>query len=154
MERAAAAAGGGVHRFTALQLTAPTPPTVPTAQVFFKLIEDGNLDGEGFREYLTQLVYPYIIGQQRVHMWDNLRAHMTVPVRMSVAAAGHTWLARPPYTPKWGPIEFVFGVVENHLRKFQFQNVNDQNFPQFISAAIQRATNPASFDNIFIHCGY
>ena len=126
----------------------------PTSQVFYQIIEDGNLTGPGFLEYLTTYVFPHIVGQNRVHMWDNLRAHLTVPVRMAVAAAGHTWLARPPYTPKWGPIEFVFGVIENHLRKFQFQSVDDENFPQFISAAIQRATNAAGFDNIFVHCGY
>jgi transposase len=123
-------------------------------EVFLKIIPDGNLDADGFLEYLSTNVFPFIAGRVRILMWDNLRAHRTAAVHAAVLAAGHQYLDRPPYTPKWGPIEYGFGVIENHLRKLQFQNVTDINFPQMLMGAIHMATDAQKFDKIFIHSGY
>ena len=123
-------------------------------EVFAMIIKDGNLDGQGFDDFLATPVFPLIGDRARVLMWDNLKAHLSATIQAIVANTFHQTLARPPYSPEFGPIEFVFGVIEGHLRKWQFQNVDDENFPNVINAAIRMATDARKFDNIFMHCGY
>ena len=61
----------------------------PSGEYFYEIIPDGGVDGPRFVNYLEQYVFPHC-GPNRVHMWDNLRSHLTAAVHASTAAAGST----------------------------------------------------------------
>ena len=89
-------------------------------------------------------------------MWDNLGSHLTPAVDAVIGAANGgtiSSLARPAYTPHWAPIEFIFGIIEAHLRRYQYQATR-QNFEQLLRRAIREAVTPVTCYNIFKHCGY
>lgn len=127
----------------------------PAGECFFQIIRGGGINGPRFVQYLQEFVFPYC-GGNRVLMWDNLRAHLTPAVDAAVAAANGgtlTSLPRPPYTPHWGPIEYIFGIIEAHLRRYQYQATR-QNFEQLLRLAIRTAVTPQTCYNTFKHCGY
>ena len=131
----------------------------PLGETFLDIIEDGNLDQAGFVLFLERKVLPFC-GPNRVLLWDNLKAHLGAAVQALVAnaalqpaTAGLMSLARPPYTPHWGPIEFAFGVIESHLRRLQF-TVTSGNFRQCLMVAISSVLSAQMCDNIFIDLKY
>lgn len=122
-------------------------------ECFYRIIKDGGINGARFIDYLQGFVFPYC-GNHRVLMWDNLSAHLTAGVNAAVAAANGgtiTTANRPPYTPHWAPIEFIFGVIEQHLRRFEGRS---EPFEQLLRAAIRSAVTPVTCYNVFKHCGY
>lgn len=126
-----------------------------SGECFYQIIYDGGINGPRFVEFLDNFLYPYC-GNGRVLTWDNLKAHLTPAVDASVAAANGgtlTSLSRVPYMPGWGPIEFIFGVIEAHLRRHQYQ-ANRANFIRLLRSSIRSAVTPATCYNIFKHCGY
>ena len=97
-------------------------------------------------------------------MWDNLRAHKTHGVSVCVREArggvaggpgphlNLMSLCRPSYNPPLGPIEYIFGLVEQELRRHQW-DVTDANMYAQLHAAIRRVVTPENCDAIFRHCG-
>jgi transposase len=114
-------------------------------------IQDDNLDEAGWLDFLQQDVLP-TCGPNRVLMYDNLRAHVTVRATQLVIRAGHTPLARPVHSPWLAPIEFIFGLMEAHLRRIS-PMVTRENFRRCIISAFRHATTPANCSRVFAHCG-
>ena len=120
--------------------------------VYFVLYENENVDSEKFSAFLEDEVFPHC-GPARTLMWDNLAAHLTAQVLAVVAHGGHRALPRPPYSPDLAPIEYIFGLIQARLKKYQF-SLNEGNLRQYLRAAIQLAVTPANVAAIFDHCGY
>ena len=90
--------------------------------------------------------------QRRVLMWDNLRAHHSPIVYNTVTFAGHDVLARPPYRPCDGPIEYVFNHLQMELTH-RIYSIADE--ASFVNAVMNIITNLGpGFDACFQHCGY
>jgi transposase len=114
-------------------------------------IQDENLDQAGWTDFLSKDVIP-TCGPNRTFLFDNLKAHVTVRSTQLVIQAGHTPLARPTYSPWLAPIEFIFGLMEAHLRRISHL-VTRENFRCCIIHAYRAATTPANCAAIFRHCG-
>ena len=84
-------------------------------------------------------------------MWDNLAAHHHASVFNHVTTAGHRCVARPPYRPQDGPIEYVFNTIEQEL-KMRMHLVTDDN--SFRTEVMNIISGLSGFDNYFVHCGY
>jgi len=90
-------------------------------------------------------------GPQRTFLWDNLTSHHAPQVFNTVTLAGHRVLARPPYRPVDGPIEYVFNQLQQELSHRIHHIPNEAAFVQEVHAIV---TNLGGFDATFQHCGY
>jgi len=88
---------------------------------------------------------------QKNFLWDNLSAHGNDMVLNVVYGASHGVIARPPYRPWLGPIEFVFNQLQNASRLGDYAVDNGAQFVQIIPRIL---TNIQGIDFTFIHCGY
>jgi len=101
------------------------------------------------------------IDSDRNFLWDNLRAHMTPIVAQTLAVrppGSNTtfgYVPRPPYQPKYGPIEYKICDL--------IAAVGKKSTPDWTLADLERALREEaqgisrgnlSFDNTFDHCGY
>ena len=105
-------------------------------------IQDGNLDEAGRIDCLKNDVFP-TCGPNRVLLYDNFMAHLTVRATQLVIRAGHTPLVRPVHSPWLAPIRFTFGLMEAHLRRITHL-VTRGNFRRCIIHAQHAATTFAS----------
>jgi len=110
-------------------------------------IRDENLNEEGWLDYLTHDVLPFC-GPNRVLMYDNLRAHVTARATQLIVQSGHTPLARPVHSPWLAPIEFIFGLMEAHLRRIS-PLVTRAYCRRCVMHAYVAATTPANCAAIF-----
>src|SRR3954470_21758929 len=77
---------------------------------------DGSLNGEGFLEYVRQVLVPALAPGDIVVI-DTLSSHKSHPVREAIEAAGAKLLFLPPYSPDFNPIEKAFSKLKALLRK-------------------------------------
>ena len=77
---------------------------------------DGSINGEGFLEYVRQVLVPALAPGDIVVI-DNLSSHKSHPVREAIEAAGAKLLFLPPYSPDFNPIEKAFSKLKALLRK-------------------------------------
>src|SRR4051794_31753034 len=77
---------------------------------------DGSINGEGFREYVRQVLVPTPAPGDIVVI-DNLSSHKSHPVREAIEAAGAKLLFLPPYSPDFNRIEKAFSKLKALLRK-------------------------------------
>ena len=97
---------------------------------------------------------------QRVVLWDNLKVHNsplvlhTMEGRPTRQQFNFSHQNRPPYQPKWAPVEYVFNLISAELNRRVQRNwtpaILEQNIRQ-IAAQIGRN---GGFARTFIHCGY
>ena len=101
------------------------------------------------------------IDEDRKFLWDNLRAHMapivvqTVEVRPPGSNTTFSYIPRPPYQPKYGPIEYKICDLIAAVGKKSTPDWTLANLEQALREEAQGISrgNP-SFDNTFDHCGY
>mmetsp|Transcript_12076 Transcript_12076/g.24489 ORF Transcript_12076/g.24489 Transcript_12076/m.24489 type:complete len:359 (+) Transcript_12076:122-1198(+) len=117
----------------------------------FPRLQEENLNEEGWISFLQVDLFPHC-GPNRVPMYDNLGSHVTPRAQQVIIQAGHKPLARPPYSPWLAPIEFIFGLMEAHLRRPQHL-ANAGNFRRCIMHAFRAAVTPATCAAVFRHCG-
>jgi len=93
--------------------------------------------------------------EHRVFLWDNLNSHSSPLVSQTVEARNgpHRFSSqpRPPYQPKYGPIEYKILDLLNETMKHIDANSSTQDLEHQILAASSRIN---SFDATFDHCGY
>src|SRR3954462_5064854 len=77
---------------------------------------DSSINGEGFLEYVRQVLVPALAPGDIVVI-DNLSSHKSHPVREAIEAAGAKLLFLPPYSPDFNPIEKAFSKLKALLRK-------------------------------------
>ena len=92
---------------------------------------------------------------ERYFLWDNLRLHLAPLVYQTVhGRAGirlYHILPRPPYQPKWGPIEYIICQLAERLGARIHSINNLQHLQEAIMTIVPQLT---SFDATFVHCGY
>jgi hypothetical protein len=93
--------------------------------------------------------------QHRIFLWDNLNSHHANYVNQRVTGReGVTqWsiVPRPPYMPKYGPIEYKICDVTHECMKRKLPGWDVPRLEQEVRAAVQRI---GPFDSTFQHCGY
>ena len=77
---------------------------------------DGSINGEGFLEYVRQVLAP-VLAPGDIVVIDNLSSHKSHPVREAIEAAGAKLLFLPPDKPDFNPIEKAFSKLKALLRK-------------------------------------
>jgi len=129
---------------------------------WIKVIRDGGTTAFVFAEFLEEiLVTATDVDDVRNVLFDNLRSHLapvvaqTIEVRPPGSNTTFTSIARPPYQPKYGPIEYkICDLVETVGR----QTTRDWTTADLEQALVREAArlsfNTRSFDNTFDHCGY
>lgn len=107
---------------------------------------------EIFLEFINHILGTFPVGgPQRTFLYDNLRAHLHPSVFNAITFAGHQVVARPPYRPEWGPIEFVFNQLGRELER-RIHSIADEG--DFYREVLSILTNLNGFDATFVHCGY
>ena len=114
------------------------------------LVVDGAMTSELFLAYVQRVLVPEL-GPGSVVVMDNLSCHTQQAVRLALAAAGHTVLYQPPYSPDLNPIELAFSKLKRLLRKAAERTVEG------LWAALGRLLDrfsPQECANYFRHRGY
>ena len=93
--------------------------------------------------------------QQRTFLWDNLSSHHSAYVNQTVYGRNgpyrFTIVPRPPYQPKWGPIEYKICDLTNAIRLVKDETWD---FGRLEVAIYQKAAEIGPFNSTFEHCGY
>ena len=91
----------------------------------------------------------------RVFIWDNLTAHHSAYVHTTVTnrfgPSQFSIVARPPYHPKYGPIEYKICEV---MEKIRLKKEEDWNMNRLEHEIMVAAHQIRRFDETFLHCGY
>ncbi len=114
------------------------------------LVFEGSLNGELFKEYVTQCLVPTLKTGDIVVM-DNLSSHKVEGVMEPIIAAGATVRYLPPYSPDLNPIEMMWSKMKAYLRKTKART------KELIEADIADALNLISVSDIlgwFTEDGY
>jgi hypothetical protein len=92
----------------------------------------------------------------RILMWDNLGSHLTPLVYQTVQGRPSPnvfeIVKRPPYQPKYGPMEYIFCELGDQLRKLSCENWTHQQLKHEIEQILSSIGRDGKFDNTFAHC--
>ena len=80
------------------------------------IVFEGALNGELFKEYISQCLAPTLHKGDIVIM-DNLTSHKVKGVVDPIIAAGASVIYLPPYSPDLNPIELMWSKMKAYLRK-------------------------------------
>jgi transposase len=111
---------------------------------------EGALNGERFREYLTEHLVPTLKPGDWVVM-DNLASHKVAGVADIIRAAGAIPVYLPPYSPDLNPIELMWSKIKAILRKLRLRSVEE--LVMAIPIAFSRI-QPSDCAGWFSHMGY
>ena len=122
---------GGVT-FSAFLAIEPGDPRLPphiqgsivTPRRWFKVIQNGGATVTAFHDFVdyicTDIEQNRIPGtdDHRIFLWDNLNSHLAHYVTQTVEGRpGPQWFStcpRPPYQPKYGPVEYkICDVIQD-----------------------------------------
>ena len=79
---------------------------------------DGAVNGERFLDYISRLLVP-TLAEGDIVIMDNVRFHHRAEVREVIEEAGAKVIFLPPYSPELNPIEEVFSLVKNAIRRLE-----------------------------------
>lgn len=126
-----------------------------------RCVQNGGTTVEVFRDFCdyicSDIEQNRIPGtdDHRVFLWDNLRAHHSAYVNQTVTGregpCQFTIVPRPPYQPKYGPIEYKICDLTHDVRYKKESQWNLARLEQEVRRAAQRI---GPFDTTFQHCGY
>ena len=97
---------------------------------------------------------------QRVVLWDNLTVHnsplviQTLEGRASRGQFEFLHLNRPPYQPKWAPIEYVFNLISAELNRRVQRDWTPAILEQNIREIAAQVGRNGGIFRTFIYCGY
>ena len=120
-----------------------------------------------FAEYIDEVLsdieqnpVPGGYDRQRILMWDNLSAHLTplvtatVELRQRADEYSFIPLRRPPYQPKYAPIEYMFGEIAGILEDKCARDWDAACLVQEVHNACAMVGLHGSLNRTFCHCGY
>ena len=96
----------------------------------------------------------------RVFMWDNLSCHLTPLVTNTVYFRptqddfNFEIIPRPPYQPKWAPVENFICMVANSLSRKVKADWTDDILRLEIHNSCMEVGNHMALDRTYAHCGY
>ena len=94
---------------------------------------------------------PPVSGPCRTFIHDNLSAHLHPQCFNTITLGGHRVVARTPYSPMDGPIEYAFNQVGNELNKRLYSIKTEVDLVREVQNIL---SNLGPFDTLFQHCGY
>lgn len=97
----------------------------------------GNVFLETWHCFLRLVLFPTIVGQHRVLLFDNLRAHLSPTILNEIYQAGHLPLPRPQHSPHFSFVEGCFGKLRTLLTQ-RYRYLNSFNFIQNITECMQK----------------
>ena len=126
-----------------------------------------NTNQYNFGEYIDEVLsdieahpVPGGFDEEKYLMWDNLSSHSTAYVTAMVehrpTANQYSFmpLRRPPYQPKFAPIEYVFGEISCILARKCARGWNIETLAEEVHNACVTVGMFGSLDRTFEHCGY
>ena len=152
----------------------PGNPHIPNGQIgsltnprkWWKITVE-NTNQYIFAEYIDYVLsdiednpVPGGYDEQKYLMWDNLSAHMTplvtatVELRNRVPGFRFVPLRRPPYQPKFAPIEYIFGEISGILERKCGRDWDQARLVQELHNACVVVGRNGSLSRTFRHCGY
>lgn len=111
---------------------------------------DGAMNKERFIEFTVEELCP-VLRPGDIVVMDNLRAHHAPEVREAIENVGAELWFLPPYSPDLNPIELMWSVVKEKLRRASLRVASA------VKAAFVKALNSLDSDFFpawFDHCGY
>jgi len=112
------------------------------------LIYSGTLNGDLFKQYITQFIVPKLKPRDILIM-DGLSVHKVKGVCEMVEAVGANVVYLPPYSPDLNPIETVWSEIKADLKSDKARTFDD--ICNSICSAIDNVT-PEHALNHFLHC--
>ena len=95
---------------------------------------------------------------QRIFIWDNLAAHHSAYVHATVTARAGLRrfyiVPRPPYHPKFGPIEYKICDITQQIKLKTDPDWDIAEVEQQIYSLAMTIGRHNDFDSTFIYCGY
>ena len=91
--------------------------------VAYKIFK-GSLTKSIYLDFLKNNLIPSLKGRKFVLLSDNLRCHHSKEAKKLVSTNNGECIYTPPYSPDFNPIENVFSVIKNNIRKKCLYSVN------------------------------
>jgi hypothetical protein len=163
---------GKGKKLTVILFIEPGDPALPAnvagsiayPRRWFQFLEEGGTTAEVFAAnvdtVLTSMEGSGLnVDQLRTLMWDNLRSHLAPLVIQTVYLRQPTnslfrCVPRPPYMPKYGPIEYAFAELGGRLQQLVQPNWNFAILRQVVTNILSELGRNGGFDATFAHCGY
>ena len=127
-------------------------------------MERGGTDAQLFSCFCdhvcTQIELSPIAGldNQRYFLWDNLSTHECPVIHQTVEMRNGPCkfdiIKRPPYQPKYGPVEYAICMITMLLRDIVTEATSTQSLKPLIRQAAANVGRNEGFNNTFDHCGY
>ena len=132
---------------------------------WFKIVETSTVDQFIYAEFLNEICEdiennPLPVDDERYFLWDNLSLHgtayvtYTLELRTSRHVHKFTAIPRPPYQPKFAPIEYFFCQLACALSKQTKPNWTLVHLRNAIQDNMVALGHDGILDRTFIHCGY
>ena len=133
-------------------------------RVWYKIV-DHNVDQFVYAEFLNEIctdieTSPLPNDNERIFLWDNLALHGTAYVSrtLEMRPTRHQFrflaIPRPPYQPKFAPIEYVFCQIANELSRKTNENDTPIDLRRKLTNICTVVGNEGKLDRTFQHCGY
>ena len=161
--------GGRVNLLLAVE---PGDPDIPLDQLgsveyprtWYKIV-DGNVDQFVYSEFIDEICSdieqnPLPVDNERYFLWDNLSLHGTAYVNYTLEMRPmrqqfrFVAIPRPPYQPKFAPIEYVFCQIANELSNRTKEGDTIAILQRNIQDLCTTIGTGGSLDRTFAHCGY
>ena len=129
------------------------------------LLTDKNVDQHVFAKFIDSVCsnieeYPLDGDDERIFLWDNLSAHQTGIVSTTLedrpTKNEHKFISipRPPYQPKWAPIEYIFCQVASALSRHVEKEWTNEIMKNELHDILMGLGKDGKFNRTFAHCGY
>ena len=157
------------NKLTCLLAIEPGDPRLPPHQRgsvqnprrWVRCIQNGGTTVLVFRDFCEMICSDIELNRiagtddHRIMLWDNLNSHHAAYVHQTVTGrmgpCQFTIVPRPPYQPKYGPIEYKICDLTDEVRKKKTGEWDCARLEQEVRAAALRI---GPFDSTFAHCGY
>jgi len=94
----------------------------------------------------------------RIFLWDNLLSHHAPIVVQTVQGRPSPNIfmivPRPPFQPKYGPIEYIFAEIAEELEKRVKPSWTTADLARELQTVCAMVGRNGKFNNTFDHCGY
>lgn len=145
-------------KWTLILAIAPFP--YPQGRVWWRFSKDTGTTATVFRDFrdfvhevLTDVNSNPATAFPHMALWDNLGSHITATVMNIVHSTpgGHRVVARPPYRPQDGPIEYANNKLVTLMRQHCYNITTDDELVQAMPGLIAQLNG---FRETFKYCGY
>ena len=161
--------GSSINLLLAVEPGDPTLPnnvlgSVNHPRTWYKITDD-NVNQYVYADFIDDICNdleqnPLPHDNERYFLWDNLALHgtafvnFTLELRPTRNQFRFIAIPRPPYQPKFAPIEYVFCQIGNELAKRTREGDSMQIFCTNITDLCTSIGRGGSLDRTFAHCGY